>query len=292
MTTLRAAAPMLPETEQLPDSPRIHDMRQIPHISNFYQTLDAYYRDRPDVHVGGEGYLCLGTKNFRLPWFYPDCQVALNLDPDTPRDINGYSIEVMRKPPDFVLEIASGSTARRDENEKLAGYAAYKVGECWLFDETGGRFYSAPLAGYGLANGRYVPLPTFEAEDGSIRGYSSALGLYVCWLDGTLRFWSPDTESYLPTMREAQDAAAAAENRAIALEAVAQVERDERLAERDARLAAEEEARTERDARLEAESRAESAEEEARAERDARLEAERRLREILRRMRESGDEPP
>ena len=62
--------------------------------------------------------------------------------------------------------------------------------------------------------------------DDRLRGYSEALGLYVCWEDGMLRFFDPGTESYLRSHDEeradrlaAQTRAGTAEARAAELEA-------------------------------------------------------------------------
>ena len=37
------------------------------------------------------------------------------------------------------------------------------------------------------------------------RGYSDALGLYVCWEDGFLKFYNPETEDYLRSHQEAEE---------------------------------------------------------------------------------------
>ena len=43
----------------------------------------------------------------------------------------------------------------------------------------------------------YRPIAIEMLDDGRLRGYSDALGLYVCWEGGRLRFFDPRTESYL-----------------------------------------------------------------------------------------------
>ena len=69
------------------------------------------------------------------------------------------------KPPDWVLEVASPSTASRDLEIKRRRYAEMGVAEYWLFDPTGklSRRGEAPLQGYALAAGRYQPLPAMAA---------------------------------------------------------------------------------------------------------------------------------
>ena len=48
-----------------------------------------------------------------------------------------------------------------------------------------------------------------------LHGHSDALGLDLCWEDGRLRWWDPETQSYLLTFDEERDARIAAEDRAV-----------------------------------------------------------------------------
>ncbi len=221
----------------LPDPPKAPDaMQQSPYTSRAYLILDTYFRQRRDVLVGSDGYLCYDTRD-QSGWLRPDCVVAFAVDPAAIFDRNGYVISEVGKPPDFVLEVASESTGRLDYTRKRTLYAEYGVAEYWRFDRSGGRFHDQPLAGDRLVNGRYEPLPLHTSADGVIRGYSPALGLELHWDAGQLRFYDPVAGRYLPDLRQSEargDAEAAAR-------AVAETERD---AEAAARAVAE----TERDA--------------------------------------------
>ena len=203
--------------EPLPDPPRTPDMQQHIRITAFDSYLRAYFAGRSDVLVCGGGYLRheAGNAAERLA---PDCLVAFGVDPDAIVARNGYVISEVGKPPDFVLEVASRSTGRRDYTVKRAAYAGYGVGEYWRFDHTGGRYHDAALAGDWLVNGAYEPIRINEEPDGGRWGHSPILGLDLCWERGALRFYDPATEEYLPTPVEL---------------------RDQRDAERAARLAAE-----------------------------------------------------
>ena len=213
---------------QLPDPPQIPDMAtQMPDISRAHEILKDFFAGRSDVVVMGNCYLCRDAGNVRgSP--YPDLLVAFGM-PASAADIvasNGYTISELGKPPDFVLEVASGSTGRRDYTEKREIYAGYGVAEYWRFDHTGGRFHDAALAGDRLLpDGSYQPIPVDTAEDGSTRGYSAVLGVELRWVLGALRFWDPTTGSYLPDLTEAKAERDAALN-----------ERDSALAQRDAAL--------------------------------------------------------
>ena len=221
--------------ESLPDPPKKHDMQQTGHCVHAISTLEAHFRKRDDVLVSGNGYLIVSTGSVR-DWrqhFYPDCVVAFGVDPKAIVARNGYVISEVGKPPEFVLEIASRTTARRDETVKREGYAKLRVPECWGFDGSGEGYYSQRLWGGHLVGDTYEPIDLTEEADGEVRGYSPALSLYLCVDDeDQLRFWDPATQKYLSTHFEAENRAVEAENR------VANIE-DERDRERRARIEAE-----------------------------------------------------
>ena len=202
--------------ESLPDPPENPDMQQTEHLVQAHSTLGAHFGKRDDVLVSGEGYLLVSADSVE-DWgqhFYPDCIVAFGVDPKAIADRNGYVIAEVGKPPDFVLEIASPSTASRDETVKRSGYEAMGVLEFWRFDGSGKGFYVRPLSGDRLVGNVYVPIE-LEEVDGETRGYSQALSLYLCVdAESRLRFWDPVTQEYLPTHLEAVDRAAEMARRA------------------------------------------------------------------------------
>ena len=95
--------------------------------------------------VGGEGYLCAGIRGTGRAGSCPTAWWPSGWTPAAILDRNGYVIEEVGKPPDFVLEIASESTGRADYTSKRDAYAGYGVGEYWRFDSTGGEYHDAPL---------------------------------------------------------------------------------------------------------------------------------------------------
>ena len=204
--------------EPLPDPPREPDMNQRTTNSAFDGTLIPHYARRGDVLVCGEGYLRHEATN-EDETLCPDCVVAFGVDPKAIVARNGYVISEVGKPPDFVLEVASRSTGRRDYTIKRDGYAGYGVREYWRFDHTGGRFHDAALAGDVLVDGRYEPLEIAHEPDGLIWGHSEVLGLDLCWREGELRFRDPSTGEFLLTPVEQQAAREAAEARVAELEA-------------------------------------------------------------------------
>ena len=225
--------------ESLPDPPKKHDMQQTGHCVQAISTLEAHFRKRDDVLVSGNGYLIVSTGSVR-DWrqhFYPDCVVAFGVDPKAIVARNGYVISEVGKPPELVLEIASRTTARRDETVKREGYAKLRVPECWGFDGSGEGYYSQPLWGGRLVGDAYEPIELTVEADGEVRGYSPALSLYLCSDDeNRLRFWDPATQEYLPTHDEAiEERDQAMEDRD--QERAARIEAENRAAEAEAEIA-------------------------------------------------------
>ena len=261
--------------EPLPDPPPVNDMEQFLPLMTVAATFRYHFRNRAHVLIGGKGYL-RRTAAADEHGVFPDCIVAM--DVEDPRAIiarNGYVISEVGKPPDFVLEVASRSTGLIDCTVKREIYASFGVAEYWRFDYTGGRYHDAPLGGDELVNGEYRRLPIHRSKDGHRWGYSVALGLELCWVDGELRLRDPAAREFLPTMSELADQ-----------RDTARAERDIELAARDAELAARDAERAARDAELAARDAERAAHD---AERAARLAAEAetaRLREQLRKLQQ------
>ena len=239
----------------LPDPPRKIDMWQRNILSKIDAILIAHFADiDEDVLVGGEGYLRRDASD--TGDFVPDCVVTRDvLDSYAIIRRNGYVISEVGKPPDFVLEVASRSTGKRDYTVKRDGYADYGVREYWRFDQTGGRFHDAPLAGDVLVDGKYVPLEIVSEPDGRHWGYSEILELELWWENETLRFRDPSTGEFLPTIEEIQEARLTADSRAEAERTARDIAEERAEAERAARESAEARMETERTARESAEAR-------------------------------------
>ncbi len=242
--TIRPALNPLPASEHahlgpLPDPPRPYiDMQQLPYVTTTFAILDDYFRERPDVFVGGEGYLCRDTRD-RSGWVVPDCVVAFGVNPSAIMDRNGYVIDEVGKPPDFVLEIASESTGRADYTAKRDIYSRYGVGEYWRFDSTGGQYHDSALSGERLVGGVYETLPLQHGQDGILRGHSPVLGLDLHWDDGRLRFYDPASQDYLPgfaEVKEQRDSAIRERDSAVYERDSAVYERDSAVCERDSAI--------------------------------------------------------
>ena len=149
----------------------------------------------------------------------PDLIIAFNVNRASVINDKGYSLEERGKPPDFVLEVASPTTAENDYTAKRVDYTAFGVPEFWRFDPADGDLYDAGLAGDRLVDGAYQPISITRVDDTHFWGRSEVLGLDVCWEDGQLRWYDPAAQRYLLTFDETEDARVAAEERVRELEA-------------------------------------------------------------------------
>ena len=227
--------------EPLPDPPSEPDMQQFVGLFAFASTLAPHFAHRDDVLIAGEGYLRHEATN-DAERLAPDCVVTFGVNPKAIIARNGYVISEVGKPPDFVLEVASRSTGRRDYTVKREGYAGYGVREYWRFDHTGGEFHDAPIAGDILVGDEYEPIEIHEGSEGLLWGHSAVLGLDLCWDDGELRLRDPLTGEFLRRPEELQAEAEAERAARETAEARAESERaarqsaEARVAELEAEL--------------------------------------------------------
>lgn len=182
----------------------------------------------------------------RPPWLEPDVLVAFGVGNHRRRS---YALWREGKAPEFVMEVASVSTWKRDRDEKPALYEKLGVREYFLYDPVGGRL-EPRLQGHVLRDGRYRPLRPERLGNGEQGLRSETLGLWV-YLEGpeqALRWHDPvagqDLEDYdeVHAAREAAEAhAREAETRAQAAETRArEVEAARRATESRVRAAEEE----------------------------------------------------
>ena len=221
------------EQERFPEYPPRDDMQNWLHLyeTAVVTTLAIHYAGEPNVTVASE--VPLGpTLPVRNDARIPDLMVIRDSDRALMEEQRGYAIDRQGKAPDFVLEVASPTTGRADYTDKRTDYERFGVTEYWRFDPSGGEYHDAALAGDRLVDDAYQPIVIETLDDDRLRGYSEALGLYVCWEEGMLRFFDPGTESYLRSHDE--DMARAEEERIARLAALARAREEEA-----ARLAAE-----------------------------------------------------
>ena len=192
-----------------PDEPhRPEDaMLQDKQIGELWAILHGLFTDfftRKDTLVTMGAIICYDPSNLNVH-VSPDICVAFGVDEDAIVNRRIYLPWEAGKPPDWVLEVASPSTARVDVGRKVSIYERIKVPEYWLLDPTGGELYGFPLAGYRLESGIYRPVAITDEPDGILKGYSEILRLSLCWDNGMPRLYSPSSGTYIQNLKEARD---------------------------------------------------------------------------------------
>ena len=209
-----AADVFYPETDgmPLPDGET-----QAPQYRRAVGRLETYFSRKKDrrAHVNGNTMLYYREGNPRI-FVSPDCYVVFDLSEEAERSLsiherNTYLLWEVGKPPEFVLEIGSRSTADVDTGRKRNLYADIGASEYWRHDPTGGDFYDEPLVGERLVEGEYQRFEMRRESDGSVWAYSEALNLEVWWIEGELQFRDPVDGKWLLSHAEDAERADAAE---------------------------------------------------------------------------------
>ena len=209
-------------------------MQQEITITTLAFMLRCWFSQRPDVFVSVGGFIFWNPANGNER-IAPDCYIALDTDPDLVYQFPNYFIWEVGKSPDFVMEVASPSTASNDLGRKRDLYARLGVTEYWKLDPTGGELYGVSLMGERLVDGEYLPYDLNATPNGSVWSHSEVLNLDFLWDGERFDIRDPLTGNTINP---------------VGLKRRAREERDE---ERRARLESDMRAESERQARLEAE---------------------------------------
>ena len=178
---------------------------QLRELENLLAAYFTEFNSRPDVFLDRETNICYDPSNLNVR-IVPDLYLAFGVEAEAIRPRKLYLPWEVGKPPDWALEIASESTARRDVRDKPAIYARVGVPEYWRFDPTGGRYHGQPLYGGRLVGGEYRAIELTTEPDGILKGYSEVLGLSICWDDGLPRLYHPATGAYLENWQQEREA--------------------------------------------------------------------------------------
>ena len=171
----------LPDIFYEDPEPTEDGMQQAPIIVEIAYLLAAFFRSEPEVFVSAGGFIFydLSNGNRRIA---PDLYIAFDVDVAGIRqNLPNYWIWEVGKAPDFVMEVASPSTASNDLGHKRDLYAQLGIAEYWRLDPTGGELYGQPLAGERLVNGEYQPYALHTDTDGTVWAYSQVLDLRFHW---------------------------------------------------------------------------------------------------------------
>ena len=204
---------------RLPEPPERHpdEMTSYKFVHTIGNSMHvAKHLGKPETTIVGAELFIVAHRGYR-PRSVPDLLIALDADPELYDEQNGFIISDQGKPPDFVLEVASPSTAKIDTIDKRREYAELGIPEYWRFDHTG-ESHGARLAGDRLVGQRYEPIQLEDLSPDVVQGRSEVLNLILRWDNGDLHWIDPATNKHIPTFDD---------------------EREGRLAEREGRRAAE-----------------------------------------------------
>ncbi len=199
------------------DEPVADNDLQYTAMHDMFGMLRYRFGERPDVYVAGNMFVYYqrGRNDTRVT---PDVLVVFGANGNHPR-LSWLIWDEGGKVPDFVMEIAGPSTWRYDAVEKRVIYARLGVREYWRLDPMGDMF-SPGLVGERLVDGVYEPLDVREDESGITRGYSPALGLDVCLLEGNRPgLYDPVSGEWMLGIVEVQTALAESQAARAAVEA-------------------------------------------------------------------------
>ena len=204
-----------PDELRLPCSeadPMPQNARQAAVTIECFDSLEARWEERPDVGLGFDQFVYWDRDydretNKAHPPLAPDLYVAFGVA-NRPRKV--YVVWEERKPPDFVLEVVSPSSRRRDDTEKPRLYAKMGVPEFFRYDPYGK--LKPALAGFRLRRGNcpeYRRVPPGRLANGAMGVPSKALGLYLCIRPAgpkptarSLVWYDPGAGEFLPTRSE------------------------------------------------------------------------------------------
>ena len=228
----------MPTEAELPyedDEPLAESDYQLVPLGYAFYGLRAHYAHRRDVAVHADMFVHYLRVDERgevqldqdgqpiIDRLAPDVFVVFGV-PNRMRD--SYVTYGEGKPPDFVLEVLSESTWRRDMGVKKTIYERMGVQEYWILDPVGTYVDPPPLKGFRLIGDHYEPITPMP--DAGIAYASEVLGLELRLAAGAFRIRDPATGADLHGPIEAQ---AALQRTETALRQAA-----ERIAELEARL--------------------------------------------------------
>ena len=230
-----------PDELRLPscdDEPVSQNTHQEVAIAECAGSLRLRWHGRQDVFVGVDQFL-YWKRSYRRKRtkanapLAPDVYVAFGVANRLRRN---YVVWEEGKPPDFVLEVISPSSRKRDVKEKPRRYAKIGVPEFFLHDPYGK--LDPALAGFELRRGlrrRYRRVPAERLANGAMGVPSKMLGLYLCIrpaghdpMVGSLVWYDPAAHEFLPTRPELEARALAAEAEVAELKAELEKMRRER----------------------------------------------------------------
>ena len=165
-----------PETDEVEYPEGNWIAQSVGHGDAVWQAVAAlrhHFRERADVLVAMELVVYYQRGNNTV-WLQPDVQVVFGVEHCGSR--GSFRVWEEGKAPDFVLEVASPSTAENDALHKAREYARIGVREYWRLDPAGS-LMETPLEGYVASAGQYEQVQPVEGTGRGGALQSRVLGL-------------------------------------------------------------------------------------------------------------------
>ena len=232
-----------PYSDSLPVESQNHERAR----AHLVDVVRARFAGRSDVFAASELGFYFERGN-RKALVVPDAFVVFGVDANP--DLS-YKLWEHRRVPDFVLEVVSRRTWRKDVHDKPGLYADLGVREYWLFDPyRTRRDGGAVLEGRQLAGRDWVPVAPCATGDGFV---SAVLDLDILVARGELRLRDRKTGEIVPNLTESiernkQSNKRAGEEAARADREAARADREAARADREARKSGLEALRADREA--------------------------------------------
>ena len=156
-------------------------MQQEMALERLIYLLRLRFGDDPTVFMSGAVFISYDITNGNRR-VGPDLFISFEVDNEAIREnLPNHWLWEVGKAPEFVMEVASDSTAAGDLNEKRELYQSLGIAEYWRFDSKNGERYGQIMAGERLVDGVYQPYRVEEGDEGSLRCHSDLLNLDFYW---------------------------------------------------------------------------------------------------------------
>jgi len=178
------------------------------YITYGVEALKLYFQGRSDVYVSANSFVYYEEGN-KAAVVAPDIYVVFGV---RKRKRDNYKVwQEGGITPQFVLEITSATTQDVDQEAKPETYRSLGVREYFQYDPSGD-YLNPILQGVRLVNGQYEPIEANNIAFDTLWLYSEVLGLELHIVSGELRFRNPQTEEFLKTYQQSEQARLAAES--------------------------------------------------------------------------------
>jgi Uma2 family endonuclease len=178
------------------------------YITYGVEALKLYFQGNSDVYVSANSFVYYEEGN-KAAVVAPDIYVVFGV---RKRKRDNYKVwQEGGITPQFVLEITSATTQDVDQETKPETYRSLGVREYFQYDPSGD-YLNPILQGVRLVNGKYEPIEANNIAFDSLWLYSEVLGLELHIVSGELRFRNPQTEDFLKTYQQSEQARLAAES--------------------------------------------------------------------------------